>query len=55
VFLGRAYPSSRGAIAELNRQNSTVTLRNTPQILDKMERELGPMDGGGVFYEERIQ
>lgn len=55
VFLEDVFPHPIGAFAELNRTNSTVILRNTTKTLDTMEKDLGPMDGSGVFYKERLK
>lgn len=54
-FVACCFPWPDGAFATLNKTNSTVTLRNTPRTLRRMERWLGPMDGSGVFYEEQLE
>ena len=55
-FLERAhFPFPDGAFIEVNRAKSLVTIRNEPGTIDKMERAMGPMDGSGVFYEERLR
>lgn len=53
TFMGAVFPD--GALLTLRRSESKVIMRNRPKQLDKIERLLGPMEGDGDFYKERLQ
>ena len=46
---------TNGSFIKVDRANSTVKMRSTPEVLDRLEVLLGPMDGSGVFYEKRLK
>ena len=46
---------TNGSFIKVDRAKSTVTMRSTPEVLDRLEVLMGPMDGSGVFYEKRLK
>lgn len=54
-FIELVLAGPTGSFSRLDRGSNTVTLRNTARTLDRMERDLGAMDGSGVFYKEGVQ